>query len=421
MMILSCFTTSAQPVNNSCGNAIALCPNQTISATNQGATATGCPNCEDDFSFCFLGTNSCWFTFTTNAAGGDVAINFSNLTFVIEPSRGTQLQAIIVEAAFPCDGSTYTQIGNCVMNAPIPFSLNATGLPPVTTYYIIVNGAMNGTSTLPAECSFDIIGSGTGFDRPPAAMGIGGPGTTICPQEPITFSAYLSDCTDTTSAFTWTVNGVVAAVIDDSPYFQISDLQDGDVVGLSCSCFSDCPQNLTANYGPFTVENIVVNAGADRTILPGESTLLVGSTNAPDYYWTPSANLANSTSLQTVAIPPVTTTYFLTAYSSTCTVSDGVVVTIKDQFVIPGSFSPNDDGANDKWIIQGIEAYPNALVTLYDRWGQQIEEIVGYSIEKAWNGTHNGKNVADGVYFFIVDLRDASKDEPFKGFVTVVR
>jgi gliding motility-associated-like protein len=98
-----------------------------------------------------------------------------------------------------------------------------------------------------------------------------------------------------------------------------------------------------------------------------------------------------------------------------------VVITITDQFVIPGSFSPNDDGVNDTWVIKGIDLYPNAKVTIYDRWGQEILDVVGYSAAKSWDATHNGRKVTDGTFYYIIDLRDPAYDEPFKGFVTVIR
>lgn len=408
----------AQPQNDACNHAIALCPSTQTNGSNQGATSTVCPDCEDDFAFCFSGDNSVWFTFQTNATGGDVTVDFINLNFVAQANRGTQLQAVIIEATVPCDASSYTQVGNCEPGTASNFSLNATGLPPLTTYYVVVNGAMNGGATLPAEASFLISANGTGFDRPPAGMSITGPGL-ICPEQPVTFMANLSNCADT-SDFSWYVNGNLAG-ITSAQFWQISTLENGDVVTLECTCFQNCPTTLTQQFGPITVENLVVNAGPDQEILSGESVVLNGTTNGISYYWTPAANLSTPTSLTTIALPETTTTYFLTASSANCTLSDDVTITITDQLTIPGSFSPNDDGTNDTWIIKGIDAFPDAQVTIFDRWGQQVFEAVGYSAAKSWNGQHNGRNVTDGVYYYIVDLRDDQYKEPFKGFVTVLR
>jgi gliding motility-associated-like protein len=289
----------------------------------------------------------------------------------------------------------------------------------LTTYYVVVNGAFNAGATLPAEASFDVLASGTGIDRVAAGLSITGPGGTLCPENATTFNANISNCTDT-SDFTWYLNGVLAAVTQQ-PIWQTSTIQNGDVVTLDCSCFTDCPQAMTAQFGPISVDNLFVNAGADQAISAGGSVLLAGSTNGATYFWTPANTVASPTSLQTVAIPTSTTVYFLTASDALCSLSDDVVITVEDQFTIPGSFSPNGDGTNDTWIIKGIDSYPNAHVTIFDRWGQQILDVVGYGAVKSWDGTHEGKAVTDGVYYYVVDLRSPNYKEPFKGFVTVIR
>ena len=40
--------------------------------------------------------------------------------------------------------------------------------------------------------------------------------------------------------------------------------------------------------------------------------------------------------------------------------------------LISQAFTPNGDGINDTWFIQGIENYPNAQIWVYNRWGQQV-------------------------------------------------
>src|SRR4051812_40737832 len=51
----------AQPVYNNCFNALEICPNTTFSINNIGANKTVCPDCEDDFAFCFTANNTIWF------------------------------------------------------------------------------------------------------------------------------------------------------------------------------------------------------------------------------------------------------------------------------------------------------------------------------------------------------------------------
>ena len=55
MVVLVAFNAAAQPANDACNNAETLCPGVTLSGSNFDATSTVCPDCEDDFTFCFSG------------------------------------------------------------------------------------------------------------------------------------------------------------------------------------------------------------------------------------------------------------------------------------------------------------------------------------------------------------------------------
>lgn len=416
---LSVASGFAQLTNDGCPSAIPLCPGVSVSGSNIGATATVCPDCEDDFTFCFSGTNSVWYQFNTNVTGGDVTFNFSNILFNLQATRGTELQAAIIQAAVPCDAATYALISNCEAGSAGNFSLAALGLPANTTYYLVVNGATNGGAVLPAEATFDLIGSGTGFDRPAPGLSIGGPTITVCPETPTSFTAYLSNCTDT-SDFSWYVNGTLTAVTQSSLWIT-SSLQDGDVVSVDCSCFDVCPQSLTYAYSAVTVDPLTVDAGPDYTIQAGGSVQITGTSNGTDFMWSPTQTLNTPYSITTYASPEETTVYTLTALNTNCSLSDEMTVFVSNNLDIPGSFSPNGDGHNDKWVIDGIGFYPDAQVIIYDRWGQKIAEISGYSLIKAWDGTNKGKPVSDGVYFYSLDLRQNNDTKPLKGSITVIR
>jgi gliding motility-associated-like protein len=408
----------AQPPNNSCSDPAPLCPDGIVSGSNYGATITLCPDCEDDFSFCFNATNTVWYSFTTNAAGGDVTLDFSNIVFSTELNRSTGLQAVVVKAAIPCNASGYTLVSNCEANGSGNFAVTSPALDPLTTYLVIVNGRLGFPGMLPAEATFDITASGPGITRPVASVDLGG-ATFACPKQQLTFYANLTNCTDSTD-FIWRVNGAIEAVTGDTSW-TTSEIEDGDVVTVESTCFSGCPQPVSSQLGPITVEDLQVDAGPDQTIAAGESTVLSGTTNGTGYYWSPGGLVTDPLSLQTIAVPVQTTSFFLTASSTSCTLSDEVIVTVGGQFVIPGSFSPNGDGVNDTWIISGIDTYPNANVQIFTRWGQEILNIVGYSSQKSWDGTNHGSAVTDGVYFYSIDLRDGNDSKPLTGYVTVLR
>lgn len=101
-----------------------------------------------------------------------------------------------------------------------------------------------------------------------------------------------------------------------------------------------------------------------------------------------------------------------------CTsVSSDVLVKVSPQLIAPNTFTPNADGSNDLWVLQGVEAYQNVVVDIYNRLGQVVYHSVGYP--KPWDGTSGGKPVPFGVYYFIIDTKEF--DQKLSGYVTIVR
>ena len=72
---------------------------------------------------------------------------------------------------------------------------------------------------------------------------------------------------------------------------------------------------------------------------------------------------------------------------------------------------------NKLLIIEGIEDYPNCLMKIFNRWGQQVFETTGYSELKAWDGKIKSGMVSEGVYYYILDLRTEGL-EIIKGSIT---
>ena len=51
---------------------------------------------------------------------------------------------------------------------------------------------------------------------------------------------------------------------------------------------------------------------------------------------------------------------------------------LPDDLIIFNAVTPNGDGMNDTWIIQGIENYPDNRVFMFNRWGDEIHYLEGY-------------------------------------------
>lgn len=66
---------------------------------------------------------------------------------------------------------------------------------------------------------------------------------------------------------------------------------------------------------------------------------------------------------------------------------------------VPNVFSPNGDGINDLFSIQPKNV--SAMhCQIFSRWGNLVFESEATQI--LWNGTHEGKMLAAGVYFYIL-------------------
>jgi len=85
-------------------------------------------------------------------------------------------------------------------------------------------------------------------------------------------------------------------------------------------------------------------------------------------------------------------------------------------------FSPNDDDIHEFWEIENIHLYPEALVQVYDRTGQQVYRRRNYinAEEHAFGGKdQKGVTLPSGTYYYIIDLEN--EDVVFKGALTIVR
>jgi len=85
---------------------------------------------------------------------------------------------------------------------------------------------------------------------------------------------------------------------------------------------------------------------------------------------------------------------------------------------IPNTFTPNNDNYNDTWIVGNIDLYPQAIVKVFNKWGNQVFSSDGsYS---PWDGTHRGVSLPSDVYYYIIVLSNQEENE-YTGTVTIIR
>lgn len=86
---------------------------------------------------------------------------------------------------------------------------------------------------------------------------------------------------------------------------------------------------------------------------------------------------------------------------------------------IPNIFSPNNDGINDSFAIEGLERFSDVRFVVYNRWGTLVFESENY--RNNWRPSPD--ELSDGTYFFVLTVPFPTKPEPevYTGTLQVVR
>jgi gliding motility-associated-like protein len=64
----------------------------------------------------------------------------------------------------------------------------------------------------------------------------------------------------------------------------------------------------------------------------------------------------------------------------------------------PYYFTPNADGYNDTWNVDGLADQPEAMIYIFDRYGKLIKQI--FPTSAGWDGTYNGHALPATDYWF---------------------
>jgi gliding motility-associated-like protein len=95
-----------------------------------------------------------------------------------------------------------------------------------------------------------------------------------------------------------------------------------------------------------------------------------------------------------------------------------VTVVCSELLKVANGFSPNGDRANEFFYIDGLAAYPDNTVLVYNRWGNEVLKAKNYNND--WHGDWKGKDLPDGTYFYLI--RDDAKGEVLQtGWVVINR
>ena len=99
-----------------------------------------------------------------------------------------------------------------------------------------------------------------------------------------------------------------------------------------------------------------------------------------------------------------------------CDTATVTVLILCDELIVYTGLSPNGDGVNDVLYIEGIEAFPNNRLLIFNRWGNEVYRKDSYLND--WDGTWAGKALPDGTYFYILE---DGEGQTYSGYIQILR
>ncbi|PWS30304.1 T9SS type B sorting domain-containing protein [Pedobacter paludis] len=173
----------------------------------------------------------------------------------------------------------------------------------------------------------------------------------------------------------------------------------------------------TVTINPLPVVSISSNKGL--SISKGDVIILT-ATGGNQYSWTGSEIISGQSTATVTIRPKQTGTYKVTVTNTSgCSIDQTISITVIDDYKLDASnvVTPNGDGINDKFIIKNIDYYPNNTLKIFDKAGRVLYTVHTYAND--WDGTINGSPLAEGTYYYILDL--GSNLGNFKGFINIIR
>ena len=420
-------TDISAPVFNSCpADITVVASNNSCDGTATWNVPTASDNCSVDITPTAdfspgdafpVGTTT--VTYTARDVSGNESTCFFEVTVVDQTAPiftdcPTDIEiAASGECAAIVSWTSPTVTDNCSSGLTITQSHNAgDSFPLGTTEVTYTARDAAGNETL---CSFNV----TVVDQT-------GPEITFCPTD---IQITTEDCE---TIVTWDAPQVAD---NCSTVTTTSDFASGDTFALGSTLvtytFTDEAGNETSCS--FSV-NVVNPTALEVFECPEDIVVETDDSGRAEITWTEPTAQSSCTTFETsqthrpgdtFAEGTTTVTYeFIDTFQNVVTCSFDVTVSIRDiEFDIPKLLTPNNDGNNDEWILEGIENFPDNEVLIVDRWGGEIFKKTGYDNQRiVWDGTNqNGKIVPTGTYFYYISVKTNDSTQKQQGFIEIIQ
>jgi len=226
-----------------------------------------------------------------------------------------------------------------------------------------------------------------------------------CIENPIMISVIDPDI-DSTYRFKWSTNETTESIyVNQTGTYTVE-------VWINAEVYCGSGNGVFIQYIPTPT----LNLGSNRVICDFDTLVFQANTGnqSPDYTY--EWSMAEFQGAIANFGPKSPGEYLLAVTKRGCSnVSDEVLITVEDCSVtIPNVITPDDNGINDYFVIDGLENYENVSFVLFNRWGRKVYENNDY------RNNFKGDNLKDGTYFYIITFPNNLKG-PFTGPLAIIR
>ncbi|MEZ4936883.1 MAG: gliding motility-associated C-terminal domain-containing protein [Crocinitomicaceae bacterium] len=285
-----------------------------------------------------------------------------------------------------------------------PFGLNNSNLQsPVLlvqgTQSFVVSASNPTTGCIGYDTVNVMLPAGVTFDHFPDTM--------ICSGNTIVLQTNASP----SGSVVWTPNSYISNVNDPNPsvFPPVTTSYIIEVSGI-CS-FQD-----TIVVDVLTAQNYLMNCDSIFCLDEDFNATMSGASGGT-YSWTVDGNLESTSSSMTIQPQDVDSMVVQCDMTTTngCTFSIQRIIYQGNEFQCGGeintAFSPNGDGINDTWVINGLDGSIPNTVQILTRYGDKLVHFENYdNVNTVWDGTNaSGKPMPSGVYYYVIEVNGETK------------
>ncbi len=277
-----------------------------------------------------------------------------------------------------------------------------------TTYTAVGLSSGNYSVTMTDQFGCELMASASIAE--PDSLNVFVEHTQLCPDNPIATALVFASGGLTPYDYLWSTNETS----------ELISIQNPGTYSVQVTDDNNCQQDVAIDIDPISNVQLDFVAQAVSCVDNNDGSVEVFPTGGYvpyTYFWSNYTEEALNSELQS-GFYTVTVTD-----NNGCEYHQETEVPFSDQscIIAYSAFSPNGDQNNDYWHIDNIELYPDALVEVFNRWGDRVYSTKRYvnTWEVAWRGVYENNPLPSATYYYVITLNN--DEEPIAGTVTIVR